>query len=283
MDGDWIDRYVMELSEWGARITDKGYLVEETTDLHPFAWDQIIDPENRSVANSEDLGRLWQQTRKHLAGFPGRTREIEGRPYVSFSDYQKWRGRRPKGNLRSGLSDGLAVSGWNDLVRTEGGEGVATLALVKIARLDCYAEVYLSQICQDSDCLAEQLARRSALLVSLEIGKPGEMQGDCLFEEARLWKGRCEDLLVDLYSLNQSIDSINRRYFDGQQSLFAEVAEGIKDLLASEENLVELFNDAVADELDYQSRIQGKTDPAGPGLPLSPICSRASAFAMSIR
>ena len=47
------------------------------------------------------------------------------------------------------------------------------------------------------------------------------------------------------------------------------MAERIKDLLVSEENLVEIFNDAVADELDYLTTLPGKTDPAGPSVPLS--------------
>ena len=61
----------------------------------------------------------------------------------------------------------------------------------------------------------------------------------------------------------------NQRYFEGQQSLFADVAQGLKDLAVSVEKLVEIFNDGAADELESLIGLQGKTDPAGPGVPFS--------------
>ena len=84
----------MELAEWGARLLEKGLLLEETDDNHPMAWHRITDQEFDSQAESAVTMKLWQQTKKHLAGFPGRSRVIDGRPYLSFDDYLKWRGRR---------------------------------------------------------------------------------------------------------------------------------------------------------------------------------------------
>ena len=38
VEGQWIDRYVVELAEWGARLVQQGLVVEESDDPHPPAW-----------------------------------------------------------------------------------------------------------------------------------------------------------------------------------------------------------------------------------------------------
>ena len=67
-------------------------LQQEQMSRHP-----VIDPEGGSESGAAVSMKLWQQTRKHLAGFPSRTRVIGERQYLSFNDYLKWRGRRAKG------------------------------------------------------------------------------------------------------------------------------------------------------------------------------------------
>ncbi len=111
--GDWIDWYVVELVEWGARIREKGYQIEESEGSHPLAWGRILDPEDKSEVSATVTGKLWRETTKHLARFPGRTKELDGRPNVSFEDYNAWRGRWAKGDLKSGTQSGIAVSHWN--------------------------------------------------------------------------------------------------------------------------------------------------------------------------
>ncbi len=44
-------RYIVDLAEWGARIREKGFLLEESDDNHPMAWHRIIDPETGSEAD----------------------------------------------------------------------------------------------------------------------------------------------------------------------------------------------------------------------------------------
>ena len=43
VDGDWIDRYTVELGEWGARLIEMDFLLEESDDNHPMAWQPIMD------------------------------------------------------------------------------------------------------------------------------------------------------------------------------------------------------------------------------------------------
>ena len=127
VDGDWIDNYMVELAEWGARIREREFLLEEPEDNHPMAWHGIIDPKDGSEVDAAVAIKLWQQTRKHLAGFPGRTRVIDERQYLSFADYLKWRSRRAKGDLKSAMRTGLVVSTWNQWVEEHGCEGAAFL------------------------------------------------------------------------------------------------------------------------------------------------------------
>ena len=168
IDGDWMGRYIVELAEWGARLAEKGFLLEES-DNHSVAWQRIINPEDGSEADATVTMKLWQQARKHLAGFPGGSRIFDER-YLSFSDYFKWKGRRDKGDLKSGMRTGVAVTPWNQWVAAQGGQGVAALAGVKVEKLSCYLDNYRYQVCGE---LTEESNRPKSLLESLQIGNPG--------------------------------------------------------------------------------------------------------------
>ena len=89
---------------------DLGYSLDEPEDQHPLAWHRIIEPEGGCEADAVVTGKLRQQTRKRISAFPGRTKEIEGRQYLSFADYLKWKGRHAKGDLKSGIDTGLVVA-----------------------------------------------------------------------------------------------------------------------------------------------------------------------------
>jgi hypothetical protein len=46
VEGEWLDRYVVALAEWGARLQGKGYLLKEPEDSHPMAWYRVVDSES---------------------------------------------------------------------------------------------------------------------------------------------------------------------------------------------------------------------------------------------
>src|SRR5919106_1984750 len=94
VEGYGLDRYVGALAEWGARLQAKGYQLQEPEDSHPLAWYLMVDPDTGAEADLMVLKQIWQRTEKHLSRFPGRTRDIRGRPYLHFQDYSRWRGRR---------------------------------------------------------------------------------------------------------------------------------------------------------------------------------------------
>ena len=255
VDGDWIDSYIVQLVEWGARLVEKGFLLKDSDDGHPMAWQRIIDPGDGSEADVAATMKLWKQTRKHLAGFPGRTREIDTRRYLSFADYLKWTGRRNKGDLKSGIRTGLAVSPWNQWVEEHGGEGVATLAAVKVGKLTCYLDGYRYRVCRNAGELAEELSRRESLLESVQVGKPGSDDDEQFRKGVEHWKGLALGFLPEIYTLRRAINSISQRYFDSQQTLFPTMLEGFDRLLALVEKLVDIYNEALAGDIERLERL----------------------------
>ena len=255
VDGDWIDRYLVELAEWGARLVEKGYLLEEPEDQHPLAWHRTFAPEGECEADAAVTGKLWHQTRKHISAFPGRTKEIEGRQYLSFEDYLNWRGRHAKGDLKSGIDTGLVVAEWNRWVEEHGGEGVAFVAGAEVGKLSCHLDNYRYRVCRDARELAEEVGHRKSLLESVEVGKPDSSDDERFRKRVERWKRLAQGFLPEIYAVRGAIDSINQRYFDGQQILFPAVAEGFDDLVASVEKTVDIYNDALAADTERLGRL----------------------------
>ena len=255
VNGEWIDGYIVELAEWGARLVEKGLLLEESGDYHPMAWKRIINQEHGSEACAAVSMKLWQQTRKRLAAFPGSTRVIDERQYLNFADYLKWRGRRNKGDLKSGMRRGLVVSSWNQWVESQGGEGVATLAGVAAGILDCYLDGYRYRVCRNAGELAEEVSRRESLLESVQVGKPDSSNDERFRQRVEHWKISALGLLPEIYILSRAINSISQRYFEGQDPLFSEVSDGFGQLLALVEKLVNIYNEALAGDIERSERL----------------------------
>ena len=255
VDGDWIDNYMVELAEWGARIREREFLLEEPEDNHPMAWHGIIDPKDGSEVDAAVAIKLWQQTRKHLAGFPGRTRVIDERQYLSFADYLKWRGRRAKGDLKSAMRTGLVVSTWNQWVEEHGCEGAAFLAGTEVAKLSCYLDGYRYRVCRNAGELAEEVSRRESLLESVKVWEPDSSNDERFRQRVDHWKISALGFLPEIYILSRAINSISQRYFEGQDPLFSEVSDGFGQLLALVEKLVNIYNEALAGDIERSERL----------------------------
>ena len=267
-EGEWIDRYTVELAEWGARIKEKGFLLEEPKDNHPLAWYRITDPANGSEVDPAVSTKLWAQTRKHLAAFRGRTSAIDERPYLSFEDYLKWRGRRNRGDIKSGMRTGMVVADWNQWVEEHGGEGEAALAKVKVVRLVCHLEGYRHRVCRDAGELAEEASLRESLLESLQIGQPASRDYDRFRQRVEHWKESALGFLSEVYIRHTAMGSISQRYFDGQQPSFPNMAEGFDQLMALLEKLVDFYNEDLADGI---GRVDKLMNEAGEGRQPSPL------------
>ena len=70
------------------------------------------------------------------------------------------------------------------------------------------------------------------------------------FEQVRHWKELAHEFLLELYTLRRVINSVNQLYYDGQQALFPQVAEGFQELVGYIERLVDLYNRDLAEGLD---------------------------------
>lgn len=280
VDGDWIDRYVVEMAEWGARMEEKGFLLEESQDHHPLAWHRIIDLANGSEVDTTATEKLWQQTRKHLLGFPGRTKEIDGRVYLSFGDYLKWRGRRNKGNIKSGKNTGLVVARWNQWMQGHGGEHEATLAGVKPTKLGWYLEGNRYHLCSYLGELTKERCQRQSLMQSLWVGRPNVEVKKGFRQRAEEWKELAFRVLSEIYTLRVLTESINKRYFEGQGILFPSEAEGLHELLNLMEKAVDIYNEDLAGSIE---RVESLLNEAGNGQSVTPLTINLSGLVESVQ
>jgi hypothetical protein len=253
VEGVWLDRYMVALAEWGARLQAKGYKLQEPEDSHPLAWYRVADPETGAEADAIVLKKLWEQTEKHLARFSGRTRDIQGRPYLHFQDYIRWRGRKTKGALESSLRRGLVLSRWNRWVAANDGKESARIDGVKISFLASYLEGYRYHLCRDSAEEDEEKRRRESLLEDLRGWKPGSRSNDRYRQRIGDWREMAERVLCEVDSLRQAADAISQRYFDGHQVPFPAVAKGFVRLIGCLEEMVEGYNEDFANESGHET------------------------------
>ena len=98
----------------------------------------------------------------------------------------------------------------------------------------------------------ESLTRsiRQSLLESLWLNRPGSQAKERFYERVTRWKELAHDFLLELYTLLRVINSVNQIYYEGQQALFPQVAQGFEKLVGYIERLVDLYNRDLAGELD---------------------------------
>ncbi len=84
--------------------------------------------------------------------------------------------------------------------------------------------------------------RRRSLLGSLWINRPGSKAEERFFERVGHWKELAQEFLIELYTLRRVINSVNQLYYEGQQALFPQVAQGFGELVGYIERLVGLYN-----------------------------------------
>jgi hypothetical protein len=260
VEGEWLDRYVAALAEWGARLQGKGYQLQEPEDSHPLAWFRVVDSETGAEADAEILRQVRGQTQKHLDRFPGRSRDIQRRPYLHFQDYLRWRGRKARGNLESGLRRGLVLSSWDQWVIATGAGEAVTLEGVKVSRLSSYLEGYRYHRCQNSAIETGEKRRRESLLRELRGWKPGSRSDDRYRQRVAWWSEMARDFLGELYCLRRAAEAISQCYFDGHQVLFPSKDSDFARLVNCVEELVEGYNE------DFAREYAQKTSPALEGL-----------------
>lgn len=260
---EWLDRYLVELAEWGAHLKKKGFSLQYSQDSHPLAWDEFV-PESKVEDAEADVDQIqtatWKKATEHLAKFPGRIRDIDGRPYIHLNDYGGWRGRWLKGNLSKTERRGLVNRSWSHWIEQQGGKAI--LAGVRVETIACYIESFLFRSCVDFAEAQGQTHRRTRMLHRLSDWTIHDPRGDEYWNRVTTWQAKpflsrvqdwkavVEGFLAELYGLQQAAVSIGERYFDGQDLLFADVAERFQQILKAMETSVELFNDTIGQDLE---------------------------------
>lgn len=132
IDREWIDRHVVELAEFGARVEQRGFVFRRRA---PWPVHAIYRRQGGGLVKVDEdvLEALRDEAGAALRSFGGRTRIIDGRIYLNINDYRAWNARKVTGSLE--LQEGILVSSWNAWIDQQGGEGVAALAGVKVRKL----------------------------------------------------------------------------------------------------------------------------------------------------
>jgi hypothetical protein len=234
------------LAEVGAMATGKGYQVKKTNDEHPLAWPPFLNSNGIEI-NQEEINSLCRQADRHLKKFPGRVKEINGRPYLNFEDYYSWRGRKVQANLRFCVSAGFLTASWNAWIDAQGEK--PTMAGVPVNRLEYWLEKQDYMVCPAGT--GEQLKRRESQLNVM--GSAGSERVD---GEADFWKQMAGASLTNLYAFKQAVIAIRQSYFDGVEPLFPDLNRSLAELTKHTEDLVTAFNDQVGKETEDKMNVE---------------------------
>ena len=107
--------------------------------------------------------------------------------------------------------------------------------------------------------LAEEVSRRESLLESVKVWEPDSSNDERFRQRVEHWKISALGFLPEIYILSRAINSISQRYFEGQDPLFSEVSDGFGQLLALVEKLVNIYNEALAGDIERSERLLMET------------------------
>lgn len=160
-----------------------------------------------------------EAARANLARFSSRIRVVEGRSYLHFEDYAKWRGRKVKGRLLKQVEQGLVAASWNAWVDAQGGVGMAALAGMKVGKIEsCVSEK--DMVCFEADEAARRGQERRETLASLRAWTVHDTVVDGAYarvvpgsqmsyrDEALAWRRRTQVFLAEVVGLMEAAEAI---------------------------------------------------------------------------
>jgi len=255
IDNQWIDRHIIELAEWGARMKAKGYEPKGGEDRHPLAWEAftlIVAGEVSSEEYTQDVEKeTWEQTLRHMEKFPGKTRDKGGRQYVCFDDYRKWRGRKVKGNLGSQISEGFLRTSWNVWVEGRSKETSSALKSVEPMVLESWLNGYPYHYCRSRNHAFGELKVRYDIANSLskwfsddENQTNSRSKGvQTLSKDFLEWKEFMDSISATIECVEIALEHIEKVYLDGVQVQFPSTKSGLEELLEDVEREKERFEE----------------------------------------
>ena len=132
VDGQWIDRRLLELAEYAALLALRGYLLQAPPDDHPLE-PRLVENCAGLPPSEQELLPIRNEVKRRLRQLKGTKKEIRGQVFINIEDYRNWTGRTVTGELKQ--MRGLDVAHWNRRINSLGGEGRAQVAGVKLHRL----------------------------------------------------------------------------------------------------------------------------------------------------
>ena len=257
LDGEWIDRRVLILAEWGAALTKQRFRIGDPGEDHPWVPNRIYDPKGDECESDDPrLGGALAKVEAKFATFPGRSKDIDGRLYLSFSDYLSWKKRALKGDLRAGVREGFVRESFNAWSRAKETASLAGVAVEPIAgELDsCRVEALP---------LEEALTRlkewrrlqynRGRFLTSCSSTDPRTTEATRDTEEfvsqARAWAEAAETLARDHAVLFETERTLSRRYLAGEGLFWPELKADLETNMTFLTKVTSLFHQMIEFEV----------------------------------
>lgn len=244
VEGQWLDRYILELAEYGKVLRSQGREQRGTEDEHPLAQASFLIGDGKE-ADPVEMQRARRRVARNLEKFQGRTKKIDGRIYINNEDsILKGKARRA---FIPGLEKGLVTASWNSWVEAHGGEDTASIMGVPVMKLECYVGQASYYVCEN---VQEQLQRRSAILEGLRTWQP---KPERRAEQLKSWRRIAEVFLTEIYAFQEALNRIRRSYFGFHSILFADSEQYLADLTTEASEIVMRFNDLANGEREqYQ-------------------------------
>jgi hypothetical protein len=255
VDGQWIDRHVVELAELATRAEERGFEFRATAHhwLLP-AWIYRREGQRFVEADEAEVAALRDEAEAALVKFEGRTTEIAGRIYLHVDDYRAWPDRKVMDELE--LLDGVSLSSWNTWIDAHGGEGAAELAGIKLGKFDTPVDGCGFVACPNPDDLRRRRDPRlsgmaNAILGDRSCAQPRDnsektdaspLESEQLVAQAHAVRDNVMVLLENLFGLRFAMTTISESYFVSHPVLFKGQEERLHELIDIAEKFAELYH-----------------------------------------
>jgi hypothetical protein len=230
VQGEWADRYAVELAELGAILEAEGYAAE-TVKGHDLAWPQYSHKDG-SILSWDALEEYRRKASCGLNHLSGQTKEINGRPYISIKDYSAWSGRMVKGDLVRDSCDGFVTSSWNAWLDSPISQG----RLSGIIAHKLFPSISEGSFVVYRDDFSLRLQQR------LLFPSANNQENKLIQQEMASWRAVAKEFLTELFAFKQAVGQIRKKYFLGSEILFSDYVSDINELLEELERNITAFN-----------------------------------------
>jgi|GEM_PF-5807416 len=266
IDAVWIDQVAIELAEFAALLRERGIDLE-VADPHPLA---PLQPRRRrevagklvaEIPSADEIADARTEAAARVSTFTGRTKEIDGRPYIHLDDYRAWSGRKAGGDLE--VVEGIITRSWNTWV--EAGGDAPELAGIRVGKLDPGLDEDAFFSCGNPEHRRRREARASTIRTLTDSREVSSLESRLRSCRA----GICSSL-SDVRATATAMQRITSRYFPGLKILFKSYESGLNQLAADAGLLADAYNEladyieAHQDGIIFGTRFAGRIERNAP-------------------